>query len=310
MEGRPYARRLSKDEYRLVEDLTKNVPPRDILSILKAQNENNVSTIKDIYNAQYKIRKALQVGKSRAVLRELHRLNDHEFNHSTCGCQLRKSCGLPCACELLAYLNSGEAIPLDSVDIFLRISGLEFGQNCPPKSEPHETIVIAHVNGNHYIKATLHEGCLSELIHFEGRIKVTLHLDGKTPIGGVETSHMGEVLFEKRKYFSEMPNQTRWIKAVPIKINVLAWKVSLDCLPTRLNISRRGIDIPSILCPICDSVVESSSHLFFGCSLAKDILRRICRWWNVEFSDINSYAEWSSWIVALDVKRPLVGSIG
>ncbi|GKB21474.1 FAR1-related sequence 5-like protein [Tanacetum coccineum] len=52
--------------------------------------------------------------------RELHRLNDLELNYSACGCQLRKSCGLPCACELLAYLNSGEAIPLDSVDIFWR----------------------------------------------------------------------------------------------------------------------------------------------------------------------------------------------
>ncbi|GJU60934.1 hypothetical protein Tco_1238700 [Tanacetum coccineum] len=29
-------------------------------------------------------------------------------------------CGLPCACELLAYLNSGDVIPLDSVDIFWR----------------------------------------------------------------------------------------------------------------------------------------------------------------------------------------------
>nr|GEU94916.1 protein FAR-RED impaired response 1-like [Tanacetum cinerariifolium] len=47
MEGHLYARRLSKDEYRLVEDMTKkNVPPRDILSILKAQNKNNMQTIK------------------------------------------------------------------------------------------------------------------------------------------------------------------------------------------------------------------------------------------------------------------------
>ncbi|GJU61200.1 RNA-directed DNA polymerase, eukaryota, reverse transcriptase zinc-binding domain protein [Tanacetum coccineum] len=115
----------------------------------------------------------------------------------------------------------------------------------------------------------------------------------RCPRGGIEDFRRWVI---DDRCLPEMPNQTRWIKAVPIKINVLAWKVSLDCLPTRLNISRRGIDIPSILCPICDSVVESSSHLFFGCSLAKDILRRICRWWNVEFSDINSYAEWSSWI--------------
>ncbi|GJU01303.1 FAR1-related sequence 5-like protein [Tanacetum coccineum] len=43
------------------------------------------------------------------ILGELHRLNDLELNYSACGCQLRKSCGLPC-----------EAIPLDSVDIFWR----------------------------------------------------------------------------------------------------------------------------------------------------------------------------------------------
>nr|GEZ71099.1 RNA-directed DNA polymerase, eukaryota, reverse transcriptase zinc-binding domain protein [Tanacetum cinerariifolium] len=33
--------------------------------------------------------------------------------------------------------------------------------------------------------------------------------------------------------------KTRWIKEVPIKINVHAWKVIHDCLPTRFNISRR-----------------------------------------------------------------------
>ncbi|GJW91008.1 hypothetical protein Tco_0168561 [Tanacetum coccineum] len=45
--------------------------------------------------------------------------------------------------------------------------------------------------------------------------------------------------------FPKVSTQTRWIKAVPIKVNIHAWKVRMDCLPTRLNISRRGIDIPS-----------------------------------------------------------------
>nr|GEY60065.1 RNA-directed DNA polymerase, eukaryota [Tanacetum cinerariifolium] len=35
--------------------------------------------------------------------------------------------------------------------------------------------------------------------------------------------------------------KTRWIKEVPIKINVHAWKVSVDGLPTRFNLSRRGV---------------------------------------------------------------------
>nr|GEU87006.1 RNA-directed DNA polymerase, eukaryota, reverse transcriptase zinc-binding domain protein [Tanacetum cinerariifolium] len=37
----------------------------------------------------------------------------------------------------------------------------------------------------------------------------------------------------------DVSSKTRWIKAVPIKVNVHAWKVRLDSLPTRLNISRR-----------------------------------------------------------------------
>ncbi|PWA92450.1 reverse transcriptase domain, Reverse transcriptase zinc-binding domain protein [Artemisia annua] len=58
-------------------------------------------------------------------------------------------------------------------------------------------------------------------------------------------------------------SKTRWNKYVPIKTNVLAWKIKMDALPTRLNISRRGIDIQSISCPICNEGIESSHHLFF-----------------------------------------------
>nr|GFC48220.1 RNA-directed DNA polymerase, eukaryota [Tanacetum cinerariifolium] len=36
---------------------------------------------------------------------------------------------------------------------------------------------------------------------------------------------------------------TRWIKSVPIKVNIMAWKIQSDALPTRFNISRRDIDV-------------------------------------------------------------------
>nr|GEX99917.1 RNA-directed DNA polymerase, eukaryota, reverse transcriptase zinc-binding domain protein [Tanacetum cinerariifolium] len=87
---------------------------------------------------------------------------------------------------------------------------------------------------------------------------------------------------------------TRWVKYVPIKVNVLAWKIKMDVLPTRLNISRRGIDIHSISCPICDCGVESSEHLFFRCNLTRQIARKISLWWNVNYEDVNSYDEWST----------------
>nr|GEZ86266.1 RNA-directed DNA polymerase, eukaryota [Tanacetum cinerariifolium] len=37
--------------------------------------------------------------------------------------------------------------------------------------------------------------------------------------------------------------QTRWVKVVSIKINVFTWRVCLDKLPTRLNLSLRGVEI-------------------------------------------------------------------
>nr|GEY05373.1 RNA-directed DNA polymerase, eukaryota [Tanacetum cinerariifolium] len=81
----------------------------------------------------------------------------------------------------------------------------------------------------------------------------------------------------------EVSSKTRWIKAVPIKVNVHAWKVKLDGLPTRLNISRRGIDIESILRLMCGKAVESTSHIFFTCQMSKEILRKISRWWDIDY---------------------------
>ncbi|GJT79179.1 RNA-directed DNA polymerase, eukaryota, reverse transcriptase zinc-binding domain protein [Tanacetum coccineum] len=78
---------------------------------------------------------------------------------------------------------------------------------------------------------------------------------------------------------------------VPIKVNVHAWKVRINGLPTRWNISRRGIDIPSILCPLCETCVESSKHLFFNCSVVRDIFRRICIWWDMSYMELDSFDE-------------------
>ncbi|GJT96114.1 RNA-directed DNA polymerase, eukaryota [Tanacetum coccineum] len=94
--------------------------------------------------------------------------------------------------------------------------------------------------------------------------------------------------------YSEVP--TRWVKMVPVKINILAWKINLDGLPTRLNLSSRGVEILSILCHICNEVVESSSHIFFSCSFARQVLANLCRWWELDYSPMNSYSEWLSWV--------------
>ncbi|GKA30743.1 RNA-directed DNA polymerase, eukaryota [Tanacetum coccineum] len=100
-------------------------------------------------------------------------------------------------------------------------------------------------------------------------------------------------------------SQTRWIMEVPIKINIHAWKVRLDCLPTRLNLSSRGLDIPSILCPSCGVIVETTSHVFFQCELAKDLFRMVCNWWNVAFREVYSFDDWVLWINSIRLSTKL-----
>ncbi|GKA14601.1 RNA-directed DNA polymerase, eukaryota [Tanacetum coccineum] len=93
-------------------------------------------------------------------------------------------------------------------------------------------------------------------------------------------------------WLPEVSTKTRWIYVVPIKVNVHAWKVRLDCFPARLNISRRGMNIDSILCPICDKAVKSASHIFFACHIAREVFHKITIWWDVNFIEVSSYEEW------------------
>lgn len=57
---------------------------------------------------------------------------------------------------------------------------------------------------------------------------------------------------------------TRWCKVVPKKVNIFMWRLFLDRLPTRLNLSRKGLELDSITCLLCAIGVESIQHVFFS----------------------------------------------
>ncbi|GKE09760.1 RNA-directed DNA polymerase, eukaryota [Tanacetum coccineum] len=92
---------------------------------------------------------------------------------------------------------------------------------------------------------------------------------------------------------------TRWITTIPIKLNIFAWKVSLNRLPTRLNLVRRGVLVSPISCPICLAGLEDLDHLLFRCNMAAEVLRAVCKWWNLAWSPLDSYATWLSWFSSI-----------
>nr|GEX23012.1 RNA-directed DNA polymerase, eukaryota [Tanacetum cinerariifolium] len=98
---------------------------------------------------------------------------------------------------------------------------------------------------------------------------------------------------------------TRWVKSVPSKVNITAWKIKTNALPTRFNLSRRGMDIDTLMCPVCKGGVETISHLFFQCVLSKQIMRKVSSWWNVDYTDVSSYEDWRVWLVSIRITNKL-----
>ncbi|GJW76619.1 RNA-directed DNA polymerase, eukaryota [Tanacetum coccineum] len=115
--------------------------------------------------------------------------------------------------------------------------------------------------------------------------------------GSFSVASLREVIDAKRYVGGK--SSTRWVKYVPIKVNVMAWKIKLDVIPTRINMSRRGIDLDSLSCPICECGIESVGHLCFQCQVVRQVVRKISFWWNVDYVDFNSYEEWLNWLISL-----------
>ncbi|GKB62176.1 RNA-directed DNA polymerase, eukaryota, reverse transcriptase zinc-binding domain protein [Tanacetum coccineum] len=99
--------------------------------------------------------------------------------------------------------------------------------------------------------------------------------------------------------------QTRWYKIIPRKVNIFFWRLRLDRLPHRLNLSRRGLDITSIMCPVCSNGVESNKHLFFYCAVASNIWRLVRIWCDMSIPILNSHSDWLDWIENLRISNAL-----
>nr|GEX44426.1 RNA-directed DNA polymerase, eukaryota [Tanacetum cinerariifolium] len=113
---------------------------------------------------------------------------------------------------------------------------------------------------------------------------------------------------EVRNFIDDLtlPSQsepTRWVRFIPIKVNIFDWCARLDCLPTRVNLTHRGVHVDSSSCSLCDSNEEDVHHLFFGCDFSRLILRRICTWWDLGVHDWSSFQE--CFEIALFLKRVL-----
>nr|GEU79974.1 zinc finger, CCHC-type [Tanacetum cinerariifolium] len=66
-------------------------------------------------------------------------------------------------------------------------------------------------------------------------------------------------------------------------------KMMEELLLNRICKCNRGMHIQSILCPCCDMAAETSNHLFFTCSMVRDIYRKFATWRDIKLMEVASF---------------------
>ncbi|GJR48263.1 RNA-directed DNA polymerase, eukaryota [Tanacetum coccineum] len=94
-----------------------------------------------------------------------------------------------------------------------------------------------------------------------------------------------------------LAHATTWDKSIPRKVNVFMWRLSLDRLPHRLNLSSRGMDIPAISCPSCNANVESANHVFFEATFY-EIVKLVFNGVIILFFKLLSWDSFNDWIIS------------
>ncbi|GJV17860.1 RNA-directed DNA polymerase, eukaryota [Tanacetum coccineum] len=97
---------------------------------------------------------------------------------------------------------------------------------------------------------------------------------------------------------------TRWVKFIPIKVNVFSWRARRDRLPTRVNLSRRGVLLDSHLCPLCNAVWDVQ-HVSFDVTWTRVVCGKICRWWDLDWQEICSFSDWDAWFLSFRLSSRL-----
>ncbi|XP_071715283.1 uncharacterized protein [Rutidosis leptorrhynchoides] len=75
---------------------------------------------------------------------------------------------------------------------------------------------------------------------------------------------------------------------LPQKLSIFIWRAIKNKLPVRTELDKRGIDLHSTRCSICDDDIESLHHILFTCKTASVVWEKIRKWWNINNLYLNN----------------------
>ncbi|XP_071712494.1 uncharacterized protein [Rutidosis leptorrhynchoides] len=95
------------------------------------------------------------------------------------------------------------------------------------------------------------------------------------------TKKLNNIIMEKVFEGEKSQPETSRKPLIPKKMEIFIWRARKKRLPTLCELDKRGIDLHSVRCSICDDDVENIDHALIFCKCAYDVWSRIYNWWNL-----------------------------
>ncbi|XP_071739232.1 uncharacterized protein [Rutidosis leptorrhynchoides] len=148
----------------------------------------------------------------------------------------------------------------------------------------HNVLVFDAVQNGAYVRAFNHttdrEGAAQNLnaavIHIRDNYSWSLCANGKF-IVKVLSSIIQEQLYSG----NSSPLATLRNNLIPRKIEIFVRRCLQKRLPVMIELDKRGIDLHSVRCPICDDDIESVEHSLIFCKDTMAIWDRMFSWWGL-----------------------------
>ncbi|XP_071728879.1 uncharacterized protein [Rutidosis leptorrhynchoides] len=99
--------------------------------------------------------------------------------------------------------------------------------------------------------------------------------------GVFSTKKLTELINEKNILVGPSNFETIRNNLVPSKVEIFVWRARRRRLAVLSELDKKGIDLHSVLCPICGQEVETVEHSLVLCNLALDVWEKVSRWWGL-----------------------------
>ncbi|XP_062118712.1 uncharacterized protein LOC133832376 [Humulus lupulus] len=86
-----------------------------------------------------------------------------------------------------------------------------------------------------------------------------------------------------------------WCSVAVPKHRFILWQASLGHLLTRDKLQYCNLELPSLLCPVCEMEQESHAHFFFVCPFSQQLRAQMMDWLGRDLWTI-TYEHWCTWM--------------